>query len=123
MDKKKLEHFKSRLLEEREKTIDLLEGIQDRLEESKKDIDSQPTYSNHPADKGTELYMRTQNLGFKEDLEDTLDEIDQSLEDIENGTYGYCNNCEKIISEERLEIIPYAKTCLGCSDEDLEDEA
>lgn len=123
MDKKKLEHFKSRLLEEREKTIDLLEGIQDRLEESKKDIDSQPTYSNHPADKGTELYMRTQNIGFKEDLEDTLDEIDQSLEDIENGTYGYCNNCEKIISEERLEIIPYAKTCLGCSDEDLEDEA
>ena len=122
MDKKRLEHFKSRLLEEKENIRESLDGIEDRLEESRKDIDEQPSYSNHPADRGTELYMRTQNQGFKEGLQETLDEIDKSLEDIENGTYGYCENCQKNISEERLEIIPYAKTCLACSEEEPEDD-
>lgn len=123
MDKKKIEHFKTRLLEERKKTIQSLEDIEKRQEESQDKIDSQlSSYSNHPADKGTEVYMRAQDQGFIENLQETLDEIDQSLEDIENNRYGYCDNCEKMISEERLELIPYAKTCLGCSGEEPEDD-
>ena len=116
MDKKKREYFKTRLLEERKKTIELIEDIEKRQEESEDKTDSRlSTYPNHPADEGTEVYMRSQDQGFIENLEKTLNEIDQSLEDIEKDRYGYCNNCEKMISEERLEIIPYAKTCLGCS--------
>lgn len=123
MDKKKIQYFKSKLLEERKKTMESLEDIEQRQEEAEDKIDSQlSTYSNHPADKGTELYMRSQDQGFIEGLEDTLREIDQSLEDIENDKYGHCDNCDKMISEERLEIIPYAKTCLGCSGEELEDD-
>ena len=122
MDKKKIQYFKSKLLEERKEIVESLEDIYRRQEEAEDKIDSQlSTYSNHPADKGTEIYMRSQDQGFIEDLRDVLEEIDQSLEDIENDKYGYCDNCDKMISEERLEIIPYAKTCLGCSDEEPED--
>lgn len=124
MDKKKIQYFKSKLLEERKKTIKSLEDIENRQEQAEDKIDSQlSTYSNHPADKGTEIYMRSQDQGFIENLEDILREIDQSLENIENDKYGYCDNCDKMISEERLEIIPYAKTCLGCSDEEPGDNS
>lgn len=123
MDKKRLEYFKNKLLEERKKTEDSLKNIIKRTEDSADQEDSElSSYGNHPADSGTELYLEEQDLGFEQQLEGVLEEIDQSLEDIENGDYGYCNNCEKMISEERLEILPYAKTCLGCSDEEREEE-
>lgn len=123
MDKKKLKHFKSRLLEEREKASKSLENIGERGEESKKELESElSSYGNHPADMGTGLYMREQEEGFKQKLKNTINEIDNSLKDMEDGKYGYCNNCDKMISEERLEILPYAKTCLGCSDEEINNE-
>lgn len=121
MDKKKLEYFKNLLLEERKETIENLENIKEREEDIGEQLDNElSSYGNHPGDIGTELYMQEQQIGFKEQLEQKIQEIDQSLEDIETGEYGYCNNCEEIISEERLEIIPYAKECLDCSDEEIE---
>lgn len=123
LDEKRLEYFKSRLLEERSKTIELIENMDSKEKAAEKNIDSQlSTHSNHPADKGTEVYMRSQDQGIKRNLQEKLDEIDKSLEDMKKGTYGYCENCDKQISEERLEIMPYAKTCLGCSDEPTEME-
>lgn len=123
MDKKKLKYFKTRLLEEREKASKSLDNMSKREEESRKDLESElSSYGNHPADVGTELYMREQEKGFKVKLKKTIDEIDDSLKDMKDGKYGYCNNCDKMISDERLEVLPYAKTCLGCSDEEKIDE-
>jgi RNA polymerase-binding transcription factor DksA len=119
MDNKKIEYFKSRLLEEKEKAVESLKNMEEREDESNEQMNSElSTYDNHPADIGTEVYMMEQQKGFKNGLEDTIEKIDQSLEDIKNEKYGYCDNCDKMISEERLEVLPYAKTCLGCSDED-----
>ena len=61
-----------------------------------------------------------QDKGFKNKLDDTLNEIEDSLEDIKNRTYGICKICDKYIDEERLQLIPYLKTCIDCSnDEEL----
>lgn len=123
MDKNRIAYFKSRLLEEREKTLDSLKNIEKRTDSSSEQVESgQSSYGNHPADEATELYLKEQDQGFENQLEETLQEIDQSLEDIKNGEYGYCKNCEKNISEERLEILPYAKTCLACSDDQIVEE-
>ena len=120
MDKKKREHFKSRLLEEKEKTQENLDGMKEKEEDIGEDLDSELSSAddNHPGDVGTELYMKEQSEGFQEQLEDKINEIDESLKDMEDGIYGYCKNCDKMISEERLEVMPYAKTCLDCSDEE-----
>jgi DnaK suppressor protein len=40
--------------------------------------------------------------------------IKKSLDDIENGTYGICENCEKEISIKRLEARPVARHCIKC---------
>lgn len=121
MDKKKIEYFKARLLKEREKTLDSIKNMEKRTEKLNDQMDSElSNYGNHPADSGTELYLKEQDYGFEEQLEETLKEIDQSLDDIDKGKYGYCDNCQKMISEERLEVLPYAKTCLSCSDGEIE---
>lgn len=122
MEIKRIEYFKSRLLEERKKAEETLKNIEEREESSNEQMKNElSTYDNHPADIGTEVYMAEQEKGFRSKLEDTIEEIDASLEDIKNGKYGYCDNCEKMISEERLEVLPYAKSCLGCPDKEVED--
>lgn len=119
MDNKRIEYFKDRLLEEREKVIKSIESIQKRENETKEQLSSElSSYNNHPADTGTEIYMMKQDKGFKRQSEDILEAIDQSLLDMEKEKYGYCDNCNKKIDEKRLDLIPYAKTCLGCSNEE-----
>lgn len=48
--------------------------------------------------------------------EDTLERIERSLAQIENGTYGFCVNpkCQKPIEEKRLLAVPFARLCLAC---------
>jgi RNA polymerase-binding transcription factor DksA len=43
--------------------------------------------------------------------------IRAALGRIANGTYGACSTCGRAISEERLDAIPSALTCLTCSTE------
>jgi len=43
-----------------------------------------------------------------------LEEINEALKRIEQGTYGICEMCEEEIQEERLKIKPFAKYCIIC---------
>ncbi|SFE37972.1 TraR/DksA family transcriptional regulator [Blastococcus tunisiensis] len=49
------------------------------------------------------------------DLADTIEAIDAALARIEAGTYGRCTGCQREIPEERLELRPFAGTCVACS--------
>ena len=49
------------------------------------------------------------------DLLVTLGEIDAALARIQAGTYGRCTGCQAEIPEERLELRPFAGTCVACS--------
>ncbi|HRW10916.1 MAG TPA: TraR/DksA C4-type zinc finger protein [Caldilineaceae bacterium] len=44
----------------------------------------------------------------------TLQQIEQALTQIEEGTYGECVQCHQPINVERLEILPYATLCVSC---------
>ncbi len=97
-------------------------ALKNRREERKDIINSLESelssYDNHPGDSATELYMIEQEQAYEAQIKEKIKSINTSLEDIENGTYGICHNCNKKIREERLELIPYAKTCLDCSEEE-----
>jgi len=47
--------------------------------------------------------------------------IDHTLEKIEKGTYGVCDNCGKKIAEARLEAMPSASLCLECKSNQVKD--
>ena len=49
------------------------------------------------------------------DLLVTIGEIDAALARLDAGTYGRCTRCQADIPEERLELRPFAGTCVACT--------
>jgi DnaK suppressor protein len=45
-----------------------------------------------------------------------LGQIDRSLEKIDRGTYGLCEDCGEPIGPRRLRALPFALRCLGCQE-------
>ncbi|NLY46657.1 MAG: molecular chaperone DnaK [Tissierella sp.] len=111
-------YFYNRLLEERDNVKKSLEHL-GRAPNGSMDVyySELSGYDNHPADMGTELFMKEQNNGMEDKLKTTMMEIEESFEDMNHDRYGICKGCHKEIKEERLELIPYLKTCLECSEE------
>ena len=44
----------------------------------------------------------------------SVDEIDRALTRIENGSYGFCESCQKPIMRARLRAMPFATQCISC---------
>lgn len=55
-----------------------------------------------------------ENIAQARSLVRLLEEIKAALTKIEAGKYGYCENCNSYISEERLKAYPAAATCMKC---------
>jgi DnaK suppressor protein len=47
-----------------------------------------------------------------------LQEIENALARISEGTYGKCESCEKAIAPARLQALPYATLCIKCAREE-----
>ena len=119
MDPSKLDHFRRLLMEERHRCVGMEEGLEERgmgvsLSQS---IEELSTYDNHPADLGSETFEREKDLGLMGHAQMMVDQIDQALERVEDGTYGWCESCGRPIEAERLEAVPYATLCLDCRKE------
>ena len=69
-------------------------------------------YDNHPADIGTEVYERGKDIALNELSETRVEEIDQALARMDEGTYGMCDRCGREIAFERLEAVPTTKYCV-----------
>jgi len=68
-----------------------------------------PAMGMHTADGGTDSYDRDFALSLLSSEQDALNEIDQALERIRDGTYGVCELTGKRIASKRLEAIPWAR--------------
>jgi RNA polymerase-binding transcription factor DksA len=78
-----------------------------------------PQLTDTPEDKVDEVEEYENLLPVEHSLEESLRDVNIALEKIEKGTYGKCENCgnpdcECEISEERLTVLPEAKTCNTC---------
>lgn len=119
MTKKKLAHFEQRLLEEREKIVRQLarfgESMSDTLQGSDGDLSA---YSFHMADQGTDAMEREKAFLFASKEGRLLYHIDQALRRLYKTpeSYGVCEECEKNISEERLDALPHARLCINCKE-------
>jgi RNA polymerase-binding transcription factor DksA len=109
-NKKKLEEEK-RLLEGE------MSGI-GRVDEDTNEWEATPEEQTAPEADENDLADRSE--GFEErssmmaTLEARLEDINDALSKIENGTYGICEICGKQIEEDRLEVNPAARTCKEC---------
>ena len=82
--------------------------------EANGDLSSMPI---HMADIGTDNFEQEFTLSLMQSEEETLDHIETSLERIEDGTYGQCEECGVRIPKTRLNAIPYASLCVKCASE------
>ncbi len=101
------EWARQELLEERAKLTAQLESL-DAAE-----YDS-IGYRNHIADDATEAFEQTVGVALKRKIEATLEEVEQALARLDNGTYGLCEACGARIDRARLEALPYVRYCLEC---------
>jgi len=123
LDKDKIEHYKEKLLKEKEDAMNILRTMEERhptKESMKEYIQELSFYDNHPADIGTELSMAAMQANLENHQRYRITEIDRALEKIENGTYGSCQICGADVSEERLELMPEANICIECAKSKLE---
>ena len=49
--------------------------------------------------------------------------IDEALERLKEGSYGHCQECEKPIEAERLEVRPFARFCIACKAQKEKEES
>ena len=54
---------------------------------------------------------------FGERLRKRLHLIEDALDGIKNGDYGFCEECEEPINEKRLQLMPFALFCVRCQSE------
>ena len=68
----------------------------------------------HMADVGSDNFEREQTLSFIQSDNKTLQLIEEALTRIKNGTYGTCEDCGCSIPKARLNVLPYAASCVQC---------
>lgn len=69
-------------------------------------------YGNHQADAGTETFDRDFALGILSNEQDALNEIEEAIYRIKNGTYGICEETDKPINKQRLTVVPFTRFSL-----------
>jgi RNA polymerase-binding transcription factor DksA len=54
-------------------------------------------------------------LARKEAVSARIAVLQEAAARLDDGTYGYCENCGVQINPERLEILPAARWCINCA--------
>jgi len=54
------------------------------------------------------------NLGVMLILLEDRNKVRDALKKIDEGSYGWCENCRQYINEERLKVYPEADVCIEC---------
>jgi len=118
---KDLKFFKNRLLEEREKAIKELglfgKNFSNTQRDSSGDLSS---YAFHMADLGTDAMEREKAFLFASQEGRLLYHIDEALRRLYKGgdTFGVCEYCGQKMDRRRLAIIPHARLCISCKEQE-----
>jgi len=110
MTKKDMEKYR-RLLHEKKSglTAELAKtrnAEEETTEEATQDI----------ADKAVSSYTREFLYSLTDAERGTLLQIDQALTRIDEGVFGSCQNCGTLMSEKRLNAVPWALHCVDCQE-------
>lgn len=109
--KKQLDFFKNKLLTEKQRVLEEMDELQQsNLKQSISDSAGEISrYSYHLGDVASLSYGREFSMGLAERQQKYLEQVDEALQRIEDGTYGICKVTGELIDVERLEEVPVAK--------------
>ena len=107
MNKKQLEHFRAVLLAWKKELEDEIA----RTVHQMRDVPENPPDPNDRASQETDMSLELRSRDRERKL---IKKIDESLERLDLGDYGYCEVCGVEIGAERLEARPTAELCIDC---------
>lgn len=113
-----LAKFRKLLEEERARILNEIEGLQ-ALDHTISQVDERgelSAYDEHQADSATETFERERDVALEASAQAILRQVEVALKKIEDGQYGNCERCGKIIHATRLEAIPYTPFCIECAE-------
>jgi DnaK suppressor protein len=114
-DKKDLEEIRNRLVEEK---TDLERQVEEIEEESfqatQSDMTGEVGLDDDFADAGSATFDRENALSISNNIRDLINQIDNAIRKIDDGTYGTCERCGKPIDAARLKALPHASLCMDC---------
>ena len=105
-----LKMFKRRLLEARTQA---LSGVNAMKATGFNESDDHETDGGD----GTAQTLRLQALGHMGNINRNIQQIDEALHRIEDGSYGVCTMCGQLIRKPRLLNQPFVLTCMECQSE------
>ncbi len=114
-----LEHFKNIILTQKKELLEEIESLTGRMLDSTagEGNEDNSIYSLHMADQGTDAMEREKNYLFAQRNDDHIRRLDEALRRIEQGTFGICVVCEKLIEKERLEAVPTTQKHVECKNQ------
>jgi DnaK suppressor protein len=107
MDQQKLEYFRNLLLEQRRQATEDLRADRSTAAEGDDGVEDSGDMSELDLNRSTSLELADRQTHL-------IDEIDDALQRIEDGTYGQCVRCGKPLDEERLKAVPTARYDAEC---------
>lgn len=107
MNKKQQEHFRAALLTWKKE----MEEEITRTVHQMRDVPDNPPDPNDRASQETDMSLELRSRDRERKL---IKKIDESLERMDTGEYGYCEVCGIEIGVERLEARPTAELCIDC---------
>ncbi len=110
-----LEEVKKGLLEEKERLERELSKFAKKNPNTDDDYDASfPEYGDEEDENAREVADYTARKPLEISLEKTLRDVIKSLKRVEEGTYGTCKYCDKLIEEKRLLARPTSGACVSC---------
>jgi len=92
-----------------------LEEAEKELQQLDEWLEEKPEFGIGTGSPSTQSWEMT--LARKERVLKQIDELQKALNQVDKGTYGYCENCGTRINPERLEILPATTLCVNCAKE------
>lgn len=76
--------------------------------------DESGSLGNHFAEDGSSVTEAERIVTVSEDLQQILQQVNDALQRMDEGTYGSCLRCGKPIAAARLQAFPYVAYCIEC---------
>ena len=102
-----MEEIRKILLEEKQKIGEEIKSKQINLSDIERDVGDE-------VDKSMVEQERELNLLLQDREKQHLEAIEEALQRIETGEYGFCDECGDQIDKKRLMVMPLAQLCITC---------
>lgn len=111
-----LKRFKGLLEDEHARLSEVIREIEAEQEELRlSETSSERSPDPNTAEGGSLAFEMEKELSLYQNAKNLLEQAEEGLERIADGTYGICADCGESIPVARLEALPHTKFCVTCS--------